>query len=38
MKVLPLDPEKDIPIRTVTAILQQALDLYRKGVVPLKKK
>ena len=38
MKILQIDPEKDIPVRTVTAILKQALDLYRKGIVPLKKK
>ena len=38
MKILQFDPEKDIPVRSVNHILSQALDLYRKGIVPLKQK
>ncbi len=33
MKIMLVDPNKDIPVRTVTKILKQALDLYKKGVI-----
>ncbi len=36
MKILLFDAEKDLPVKTITAILKQALDLYRKGVIKTK--
>ncbi|TXB64283.1 DUF1801 domain-containing protein [Vicingus serpentipes] len=33
MKILRVNPNKDIPIETVTSLLNTALDLYRKGVI-----
>lgn len=37
MKILLLDPLKDIPIRKINAILKEALDLYKnKKVKPVK--
>ena len=33
MKIMLFDPNKDLPICTIETILQQALDLYRKGEV-----
>jgi len=36
MKVFSVDPNKDLPIKTIEAILQQALDLYRTGIIKLK--
>ncbi|MCW5909914.1 MAG: DUF1801 domain-containing protein [Cyclobacteriaceae bacterium] len=33
MKIFRVDPEKDLPIKTIRSILQKALDLYRKGIV-----
>lgn len=38
MKIMLFDPGKDLPIRTVENILQQALNLYRKGVIKIKLK
>ncbi|MDP1677309.1 MAG: DUF1801 domain-containing protein [Bacteroidota bacterium] len=38
MKILLFDAEKDLPIRTITAITKQALDLYRKGIIKTKVK
>jgi len=35
MKIMLFDPNKDLPIRTVENILQQALNLYRTGVVKI---
>lgn len=35
MKIMLLDPGKDIPVKILTGILQQALDLYRTGVVKI---
>lgn len=37
MKILPLDAEKDLPVRTITSILSHALDLYRNGTIKTKK-
>jgi hypothetical protein len=37
MKILRTDPRKDLPVTTITRILQTALDLYRKAIVPIKK-
>ena len=36
MKIFRVDPNKDLPIKTIHAILQKALDLYRKGVIKIK--
>ena len=36
MKIFRVDPEKDLPIRTISDILQRALDLYRTGMIKLK--
>lgn len=33
MKVFRVDPKADIPIDTLSMLLQEALDLYRKGIV-----
>lgn len=33
MKIFRVNPNKDIPLKKVQLILQDALDLYRKGVV-----
>ncbi len=36
MKIFRVNPNKDLPIKTIENILQQALNLYRTGVVRLK--
>jgi hypothetical protein len=36
MKVLYINPAKDIPIKKIENILQSALDLYRDGVIKTK--
>jgi hypothetical protein len=36
MKTMLFDANKDLPIKTIKAILQQAIDLYKTGVVKLK--
>lgn len=36
MKIMLLDPDKDLPIATVKTILQKAIDLYKTRVVKLK--
>ena len=33
MKILRINPAKDIPIKTVTIILNEALYFYRKGII-----
>ncbi len=33
MKILRINPNKDLPIKTIGSILKTALDLYRKGVI-----
>ena len=33
MKILRVNPHKDLPIKTIESILQKALDLYKKGLV-----
>lgn len=37
MKVFRVNPNKDLPIKTIKDILKKALDLYRNGVVKIKK-
>ncbi len=33
MKVLMIDPEEDLPLEILNEILENALDLYRKGII-----
>lgn len=33
MKILRIDPNEDLPIKTIELILNDALDLYRKGTI-----
>lgn len=33
MKIMLIDPTKDLPLPKINTILQQALDLYRQGIV-----
>lgn len=37
MKILRIDPGKDLPLSTVDLILNMGLDIYRAGTVKLKK-
>jgi hypothetical protein len=37
MKTMLFDANKDLPIKTIKAILKQAIDLYKTGVVKLKR-
>lgn len=36
MKIFRVNPNKDLPIKTIESILQSALDLYRKGIIKMK--
>lgn len=36
MKIFRVDPNKDLPIKTIKRILKTALDLYRKGIIKIK--
>lgn len=36
MKTFDVNPTEDIPIETITSLLQQALDLYRNGTIKIK--
>ena len=36
MKIFRVNPNKDLPLKTIENILQEALDLYRTGVIKLK--
>lgn len=36
MKIFRVDPNKDLPIKTIESILQKAIDLYRTGIIKLK--
>lgn len=36
MKILQVNPNKDLPIKTIEKILQSALDLYKLGVIKIK--
>jgi hypothetical protein len=38
MKILRLNPNKDLALRTIETILQKALDLYRTGKILIKEK
>jgi hypothetical protein len=35
MKIMLFEADKDLPVKTITDILKQALDLYRTGVIRL---
>ena len=36
MKIMLIDPDKNIPVKIVEAVLQKALNLYRDGIVKVK--
>ncbi len=36
MKILRIQPDADLPINTIQKILNDALDLYRNGIIPVK--
>ena len=36
MKIMLFDPKKDLPLKTIEKILQQAIDLYKNGVIKIK--
>ena len=36
MKIILFDPNKDLPIKTIESILQQAINLYKTGVIKIK--
>ena len=36
MKIFSVNPNEDLPVKTIENILQQSLDLYRTGTVKLK--
>ena len=36
MKILRIDPNKDLPLDTISTILNNALDLYRSGILKIK--
>ena len=38
MKVMIIDPNKDIPIKTIQIIVKKALFLYKSGIVKIKNK
>lgn len=35
MKILRVNPAKDLPVKTIEQILKMALNLYRKGVIKI---
>lgn len=36
MKILRINPNKNLPVKTIAKVLQSALDLYRTGAIKLK--
>ncbi|MEL7002448.1 MAG: DUF1801 domain-containing protein [Bacteroidota bacterium] len=36
MKIFRVDPNKDLPVETIRLLLQDALDLYRNGIIKIK--
>lgn len=36
MKIMLLDPAKDLPVRKIKAVVRQAINLYKTGVIPTK--
>jgi hypothetical protein len=37
MKIFLCDPERDLPVETIVQLLTEALDLYRNGIVKIKR-
>ena len=37
MKIFRVNPRKDLPVSTIESILNQALDLYRHGIIKISK-
>ncbi len=35
MKIFNVNPNKDLPVKTIESILQKALDLYRTGIIKI---
>jgi len=38
MKILRIDPDADIPLQTIQSVFEDAMDLYRRGIVKLRQK
>ena len=38
MKILRIHMEKDIPVKTIESILNEALDFYRDGIIKIKQR
>ena len=36
MKIMPVDPEKDLPVKTIKLLLKQAIYLYKSGMIEIK--
>jgi Domain of unknown function (DU1801) len=36
MKIMLLDPDKDLPVRKIKGLLKKVLDLYRSGTIKIK--
>lgn len=36
MKIFRVNPDKDLPIKTLEMLLKEALDLYKNGTIPIK--
>lgn len=36
MKILRVNPKKNLPTKTITSILKSAMDLYRNGIIKIK--
>ena len=36
MKIFRVDPNKDLPVKSIENILQKSLDLYREGIIKIK--
>ena len=36
MKIMLLDPDKDLPVATIKKIIRKAIGLYQKGIIVLK--
>ncbi|MNR67923.1 hypothetical protein D3C85_1921690 [compost metagenome] len=36
MKIFRINPNKDLPLKTIKTILQKALDLYKNGTIKIK--
>ncbi|MCW3467834.1 DUF1801 domain-containing protein [Chitinophaga nivalis] len=37
MKIMLIDPAKDLPVKRIKSIIQQALQLYKSGIINIKK-